>query len=168
MVTSTSSSSSLATFCQVKRREAMLSHFPAHIGSHFRAQLASYSFNGPFLFDDEVLSKVLTASREDSVVPANIALTRAVSSPTFEAGKSDRKASSDRASIASSSSASASSRGRGRGLVADRFRELSSTSSSSSSSASQERKRKSDSPSRRSAKSPRRSANSGRDRGFRR
>ena len=29
MVSSTSSSSSLATFCQAKRREAVLSHFPA-------------------------------------------------------------------------------------------------------------------------------------------
>ena len=33
---STSSLASLATFCQAKRREAVLSHFPAHIGSHFR------------------------------------------------------------------------------------------------------------------------------------
>ena len=46
MVTSTSSSSSLATFCQAKHREAILSQFPAHIGSHFHAQLASFSFNG--------------------------------------------------------------------------------------------------------------------------
>ena len=153
MVTSTSSSSSLATFCQAKHREAMLSQFPAHIGS------------GPFLFDDDVLSAVLTASREDSAVSTNITLTKAVSSPAFGAGKSDRKA-SDRTSNASSSSAS--SRGKGRGSVADRFHKSSSTSSSSSSSASQERKRKSDSPSRRSAKSSRRSVNSGRGGGFRR
>ena len=119
MVTSTSSSSSLATFCQAKRREAMLSHFPAHIDSHIRAQLASSPFNGPFLFDDEVLSAVLTASREDSAVSANIALTKAVSSLAFGAGKSDRKASSDRTSNASSSFAS--SRGKGRGSVADLF-----------------------------------------------
>ena len=113
MVTSTSSSLSLATFCQAKRREAMLFHFPAHIASHFRAQLALSSFNGPFLFDDEVLSAVLTASREDSAVSANIALTKVVSSLAFGARKPDWKASSDRTSNASSSSAS--SRGKGRG-----------------------------------------------------
>ena len=98
MVPSTSSSSSLATFCQAKHREAMLSHFPAHIGSHFRVQLASSSFNGLFLFDDEVLLTVLTASREDSAVSTNIALTKAVSF-AFGAGKSDWKASSDRTSM---------------------------------------------------------------------
>ena len=138
----------------------MLSHFSEHIGSHFCAQLASSSFNGPFLFDDDVLSEVLTASREDSAVSANIALTKAVSS-AFGAGKSDREASSDWTSNTSSSSGS--SRGKGRGSVADCFRKSSSTSSTS-----QERKRKSDSPSCRSAKSPRHSANSGRGRGFRR
>ena len=165
MVSSTSSSSSLGTFCQAKRREAVLSHFPARIGPHFWAHLASSSFEGPYLFNDESLSQVLTASREDSAVSANIALTKAASFPVFGAGKSDRKASSDRSSNASSSSAP--SWGRGRGSVAERFRR-SSNSSSSSPSASQEKKRKSESSSGRSAKSPRRSVNSNRSRGFHR
>ena len=142
MLTLMSSSSSWAMFCQAKCREAMLSHFLAHIGPHFRAQLALSCFNGPYIFYDETLSKVLTYSREDSAVSANVDLTKAVSSPGFGAGKSDGKVSSDRASNASSSSAS--SRGRGKGSVADRFHKTSSTASSSSSSASQERKRKLD------------------------
>ena len=54
----------------------MLSHFPMYIGSHFCVQLVSSSFNGPFLFDDDVLSAALTASREDSAVSANIAVTK--------------------------------------------------------------------------------------------
>ena len=56
MVSSRSSSSS---FCQAKRTEVVLSHFPAQIGPHFRVHLASSSFEGPYLFNDEALSQVL-------------------------------------------------------------------------------------------------------------
>ena len=96
--------------------EAVLSNFPAHIGPHCRAHLTSSSFEGPYLFNDEALTQVLTASREDSAISANIALTKAVSFPVLGAGNSNRKVSSDWSSNASSSSAP--SQGRGRDSVA--------------------------------------------------
>ena len=37
----------------------MWSHFPAHIRAHFRSLLAASSFDGPNLFEKEVLSRVL-------------------------------------------------------------------------------------------------------------
>ena len=122
--------------------EAVLSHFPAHIGPHFPAHLASSSFEDPYLFNDKALSQVLTASCEDSAVSANIALTKAVSFPVFGVGKPDQSS--------NASSSSAPSQGRGRGSVAERFRRSSNSSSG------------------RSAKSPRRSVNFNRGRGFRR
>ena len=160
--------SSLATLCQAKRREAVLSHFPAHISSHFRSSLVS-SFTGPYLFDEEALLRVLAASREDSAVSANVALVKAVSFPVFGAGKSDRKASFDQSSAISRgrgrgsisdrfrkasalSSSAAASRVRGRGSISDRFREASASSSSASS--SQDRKRKAASPADLASKSP--------------
>ena len=158
MVGCTSSLALLATFCQVKRREAVLSHFPSHIGLHFHSSMASSSFIGPYLFDDKALLRVLAASREDSAVSANVALVKAVSFPVFGAGKSDRKVYSDRSS-------SAASRGRGRGSVSDRFRKASASSSAYSS--SQDRKRKSTSPAGKSSKSPRCSLNNPRGKGFR-
>ena len=121
----------LVFFSHLLPSEAVLSHFLAHIGPHFRAHLVSSSFAGPYLFNDEALSQVLTASHEDSAVSANIALTKAVLFPVFGAGKSDRKVSFDRSSNASSSSSP--SRGRGRGSVAERFCRSSNSSSSSSS-----------------------------------
>ena len=136
MVGSVSSLVSLATFCQTKRCEAVLSHFPAHVRAHFCAFLAS-SFVGLFLFDEDALLWILATSREESAVSANMALVKAVSFPVFGAGKSDWKASSDQSSSAASSSAA--SRGRGRGVVSDRFRKASSSSSASVSS-SQDKK----------------------------
>ena len=55
MVGSTASLASMATFCQARQREAVLSHFPTHVGSPFRALLAASSFAGPNLFEDSVL-----------------------------------------------------------------------------------------------------------------
>ena len=88
MVGSTASLASMATFCQARLREAVLSHFPAHVGSHFRALLAASSFARPNLFEDSVLDKVLAESREDSAVSANLALVKAVYFPVFGAAKS--------------------------------------------------------------------------------
>ena len=153
MVGSTSSLASLATFCQAKHREAVLSHFPAHIGSHFRSSLAS-SFAGPYLFDEEALLQVLAASRKDSALLANVALVKAVCFPVFGAGKSNQ-------------SSSAATRGRGTGSVSDRFRKASASSSSSASSSLQDRKRKAASPVGWASKSPRRSLNNPRGKGFR-
>ena len=59
MVGSTVSLASMATVCQARWRDAVLSHFPAHVGSHFRTLLAASSFAGPNLFEDSVLDKVL-------------------------------------------------------------------------------------------------------------
>ena len=148
MVGSTASLASMATFCQARRREAVLSHFPAYVGSHFRALLAASSFAGPNLFEDSVLDKVLVESREYSAVSANLDLVKAVSFPVFGAARSGQKASSDQPSTAAFSSSA--SRGRGRGSSGDQTRE----GSSSGSSTFQDRKRKASSPSRRGAKSP--------------
>ena len=63
MVGSTASLASMATFYQARWREAVLSHFPAHVGSHFRALLSASSLAGPNLFEDSVLDKVLAESR---------------------------------------------------------------------------------------------------------
>ena len=157
------STSSLATFCQTKRREAVLSHFPAHVGAHFCASLAASSFAGLYLFDEEALLRVLAASKEDSAVSANMVLVKAVSFPVFGGDKSDRKASSNQYSSAASSSAL--SRGRERGSVLNRFRKASASSSASVSS-SQDKKRKASSPAGCSFKSPRRSANTLCGKGF--
>ena len=59
MVGSTVLLASMATVCQARWRDAVLSHFPAHVGSHFRTLLAASSFAGPNLFEDSVLDKVL-------------------------------------------------------------------------------------------------------------
>ena len=145
-------------FFQAKRRESVLSHFPSHIGSHFRDLFSGSSFKGPHVFIDEVLTKVLAVS-------ANLALVKAVSFPVFGAAKSGRKASSDQ-SLAAATSAAAS-RGRGRGSVSDQSKK-SHPSSPAFSSSFQGRKRKASSPSSgRSVKSPHRGAKSSRGKGFR-
>ena len=71
------------------------------------------SFDGEHLFEDEVLARVMAESKEDSVVSANIAFSKAVSFPVFGVGKSGGKASSDQAS--STSPLASTPRGRGRG-----------------------------------------------------
>ena len=121
--------------------------------------MASSSFGGPHLFDEEALLRVLAASREDSAISANVTLVMAVSFPVFGAGKSDRKASSDQSSAAS--------RGRGRGSVSDRFRKAWASSSSCASSSLQDRKRKSTYPAGRASKSPRCSSKNPRGKGLR-
>ena len=161
MVGSTASLAFMATFCQARRREAVLSHFPTHVGSHFRALLSASSFAGPNLFEDSVLDKVLAESREDSAVSVNLALVKAVSFPVFGAAKSGQKASSDQSSAAAASSSA--SRGHGRGSSRDQNRK---DSSSPGSSTFQDCKRKASSTS--LHKSPRRSyAKHSRGKGFR-
>ena len=162
MVGSTASLAPMATFCQARRREAVLSHGPAHVGSHFRALFAGSSFACPNLFEYSVLDKVLAKSREDSAVSANLALVKAVSFPVFGAAKSGQKASSDHFLTAASSSSA--SRDRRRGSSGDQTRK---GSSSPGSSIFQDRKRKASSPSSRGAKSPHRSYATPRGKGFR-
>ena len=106
MVGPTASLASMAMFCQTRRQEAALSHFPAQVGPHFRALLAASSFACPNLFEYSVLDKVLAESREDSAVSATLALVKAVSFPVFGAAKSGQKASSDQSSTVAASSSS--------------------------------------------------------------
>ena len=118
----------------------MLSHFPSYVGARFKKNLAASSFGGPHVFDDNVLARVIAASREDSHLDAQLFIAKAFTLLVFraEAKNTGRKASSGQSSSASSASASGF-RGRGRG------------SDSGGS------KRKASSPSRyRSKKSPRR------------
>ena len=93
-----------------------MSHFPSHIGKHFRNELAASPLEGSLLFGDQVLVKVSGESLVDSTLNAQLTIAKAaVSLPVFGAGKGDRKASSD-----SSSSAAPSAppqRGRGRGFL---------------------------------------------------
>ena len=118
MVNSTSSLASLVTYFKAKRREAILSHFPANVGKHFRTQLQASSFDGEFLFEDSVLQRILVESREDSAVSANVALTKVINLPVFGAGKTASKASTEQSSSASGTTATPpvfTYRGRGRG-----------------------------------------------------
>ena len=109
------SSAALATYFQAKRWEGVLNHFCAHVGLHFRRDLASSSFSGPDLFNEEVLARVIAASREDTHLDAQLSLAKVFSLPVFRGARSsDRKASSGQNSAAASSPVSAS-RSRGRG-----------------------------------------------------
>ena len=114
LVTAANSASGLAAFMLVKRREGVLSHFPLHVGPHFKKDLAAASFNGPHVFDDEVLARVIAASREDSHLDAQLSIAKAFTLPVFraEVKNTGRKASSGQGSSASTSGF----RGRGRGL----------------------------------------------------
>ena len=94
-----SSSASLAAYVQAKRREGVLSYFPSHVGIHFRKDLAASSFGGPFLFDDEVLARIIASSREDSYLDAQLSKAKVFKLPVFRgAGNADRKASSNQRS----------------------------------------------------------------------
>ena len=92
LVTAANSASGLAAFMLAKRREGVLSHFPSHVGAHFKKDLAASSFGGPHVFDDEVLAMVIAASREDS----HLSIAKAFTLPVFcaEAKNTGRKASS--------------------------------------------------------------------------
>ena len=110
------SAAALSIYLVAKRREGILSHFPSHVGSHFKKKLASSSCETPFLFDDKVLAKVIAASREDSNLDAQLSVAKAFTLPVFRGGAkgSGWLASSGRGSSASSASSSGF-RGRGRG-----------------------------------------------------
>ena len=113
LVSASTSSCTLASYLQAKRREGVLSHFPSHVGLHFRRDLAASSFAGPFLFEDDVLARVIAASHEDSNLDAQLSIAKAFKFPIFRgSGNSDRKASSGQRS-GSSSSSSSGSKGKG-------------------------------------------------------
>ena len=116
LVTAANSASGLAAFMLAKRREGVLSHFPSHVGAHFKKDLAASSFSGPHVFDDEVLARVIAASREDSHLDAQLSIAKAFTLLVFraEAKNTGRKAFSGQGSSASSASTSGF-RGRGRG-----------------------------------------------------
>ena len=98
-MSASTSSCALASYIQAKRREGILSHFPSHVGTHFRKYLAASSFAGPFLFSEDVLARVIAASREDSHLDAQLSIAKAFKLPVFRgAGHSDRKASSSQRS----------------------------------------------------------------------
>ena len=92
-----------------------MSHFSAHVGIHFCRDLASSSFSGPDLFDEEVLAKVIVASREDMHLDTQLSLAKVFTLPVFRGARnSARNASSGQSSTAASSPVS-TPRGRGRG-----------------------------------------------------
>ena len=78
LATTANSVSGLATFMLAKRREGVLSNFPSHVGAHFKKDLAASSFGGPHVIDDEVLARVITASREDSYLDAQLSIAKAL------------------------------------------------------------------------------------------
>ena len=114
LLTAASSASGLAVFMLAKRREGVLSHFPSHVGAHFKRDLASSSFSGPHDFDDKVLARLIAASREDSHLDAQLSIAKAFTLPAFRA---EVKNPGQKASSAQGSSASTSGfRGKGQGL----------------------------------------------------
>ena len=62
----------MATYVQAKRREGVLDHFPSHVGLHFRRELAASSFEGSFLFAEDVLARVTVSFQEDSHLDAQL------------------------------------------------------------------------------------------------
>ena len=72
LMTAANSASGLSAFMLAKRREGVLSHFPLHVGPHFKKDLAASSFDGPYVFDEGVLASVIAASREDSHLDAQL------------------------------------------------------------------------------------------------
>ena len=94
MVNSTNALANLSTFFQAKRREATLTHFPGHIGEHHKAQLQASAYGGSQLFEEDVLTRVLSESREDSAVSANVALIKGFTFPIFGKKAQEQKASS--------------------------------------------------------------------------
>ena len=108
LVTAANSASGLAAFMLAKRKDGVLSHFPLHVGPHFKKDLAASSFDGPYVFDDGVLASVIAASREDSHLDAQLSIAKAFTLPVFraEANNSGRKASSGQSSSAFSASTS--------------------------------------------------------------
>ena len=113
LVSASSSSTSLAIYLQAKRSEGVLSHFPSHVGIYFHKDLAASSFEGPLLFAEDVLARVIASSREHSHLDTQLSVAKAFKLPIFlAAGNSDRKASPNQCSNASTSSSS-SSKGRG-------------------------------------------------------
>ena len=96
LVTAANSASGLTTFMLAKRREGVLSHFPPHVGAHFKKDLASSSNGGPHVFDDKVLARIIATSMEDSNLDAQLSIAKAFTLPVFRADvkKPGRKASS--------------------------------------------------------------------------
>ena len=82
--------------------------------AHFKKDLASSSFGGPHVFDDEVLARVIAASREDSNLDAQLSIAKAFTLLVYHADtkKPGRKASYGQDSSVSSASSSGF-RGRG-------------------------------------------------------
>ena len=116
LVTAANSASGLAAFMIAKRREGVLSHFTPHVGAHFKKDLASSSFSGPHVLDDDVLARVIATSRVVSHLDAQLSIARAITLPVFRADMKNpgRKASSGQDSSVSSASSSGF-RGSGRG-----------------------------------------------------
>ena len=85
-MTAANSASGLAAFMLAKRREGVLSHFPPHVGSHFMKDLASSSFSGPHVFDDELLARVIAASSEDSHLDVQLSMAKVFYSTCFPCG----------------------------------------------------------------------------------
>ena len=117
LVTAANSASGLAALMLAKRREGVLSHFPSHVGPHFKKDLAAAAFSGPHVFEDEVLARVIEASREDSHLDAQLSIAKAFTLPVFhaEAKNTGQKASSGHGSSAASSDSTSGFWGRGRG-----------------------------------------------------
>ena len=112
-ISASTSSTSLATYLQAKRREGVLTYFPSHVGVHFRRELAASSLEGSHLFMEDFLARVIASSREDWHLDVQLSVAKAFKLLVFRvAGNADRKVSSNQRSEASASSSS-SSRGKG-------------------------------------------------------
>ena len=115
LINSTSISSSVSSFLQLKRREGLLSHLPPHVVSCHREDLLASPLSSPLLFDPETLTRVIQEVKDDSSTSTMVSVSRMVSLPSFSAMRSSRKASSGVPAAGRDQVASGSGRGRGRG-----------------------------------------------------
>ena len=112
LVHSTNQAASIATFLQTKRREGLLAHLPCHVAACHKTDLLTSPLDSSSLFGQEVLDKVIRDVHQDSHTDAQLAISKAVSLPSFSSFRSSRKSEGQ---VEKGNSSQGSYRGRGRG-----------------------------------------------------
>ena len=113
LVNSTRASAAVTTFLQAKRRESLLAHLPCHVAACHKSNLLKSSFEGEFLFESEALDKVIGDVQQDSNTEAQLAISKAVSFPSFSSFRSAKKV--DPQPVERNQASTSFGRGRGRG-----------------------------------------------------
>ena len=100
---------------QIKRREGLVSHMPPHIAHCHKDALLSSPMDSSLIFDPQTLTQVIKDVKEDSSTSTLVAVSKAVSLPSFAALRAARKASSGGSAAAKDQVGSGTGRGRCRG-----------------------------------------------------